>query len=325
MHRPRPRRGALSEGPSGGYTPAQLAKAYGVDVNAAASANQTVAIVDAFDDPTVKTDLATFDTNYGLPAETSTSFRVVNQTGGSTLPAANAGWAGEITLDVQAVRGLCHKCKILLVEANSNSFDDLAAAVNEAATLHANEISNSYGGAETGAGITPTIAAAYNHPGIAIVASTGDDGWYDWDRLNNLVAGANAPQAPAALPSVVGVSGTSLYLNPDGTRAGETVWNNNGPNDAIGWALEARDGRRGRRMQHDLRRRSRSSRPFRATARSGAAPSAPSPTSRPSPTHSPVTTSSRPTARADGRRSAGRRSRRRSSPRCGPSPAGRAA
>ena len=77
--RARSARPALADGPAGGYTPAQLAKAYGVNVNAAAASTQTVAIVDAFDDPSVKTDLAAFDALYGIPAETSSSFRVVNQ------------------------------------------------------------------------------------------------------------------------------------------------------------------------------------------------------------------------------------------------------
>lgn len=223
-------RANLAGGPSGGYTPAQIAKAYGVDVTAAAASTQTVAIVDAYNDPSVKTDLAAFDAHYGIAAETATSFRVVNQAGSTTsLPAANAGWAGEISLDVQAVRGMCRRCRILLVEATSNSTADLAAATNRAATMHATEISNSYGGLETDASHTTANNAAYDHPGIVITASTGDDGWYGWDVAFDNSGSANAAQIPASLNTVVGVGGTSLYLNADGTRAGETVWNNNGP------------------------------------------------------------------------------------------------
>lgn len=217
-------------GPAGGYTPAEVAKAYGVDVNASAASTQTVAIVDAYDDPTVKTDLAAFDSHYGIPAETSSSFQVVNQLGAtSPLPAANTGWAGEITLDVQAVRGLCRKCKILLVEADSNSDANLAAAVNRAAAMHATEISNSYGGNENDSGETPAVTAAYDHPGIVITASTGDDGWYGYDAVFDSSSSDGVSQVPASLPTVVGVSGTSLYLNADSTRASETVWNENGP------------------------------------------------------------------------------------------------
>ncbi len=217
---------ALANGPAGGYTPAQLAKAYGLNVGAATT--QTVAIVDAFDDPTALNDLNTFDAQYGLPAETATSFKKVDQTGGTAFPAPNTGWAGEITLDVQAVRGLCHKCKILLVEATTNSFVNLGTAVSYAAA-HAKIVSNSYGGPESGA-----ADPHYNHPGVAILASTGDDGWYGWDVVNDNVATDNVPSSPAAYNSVIAVGGTSLYLNADGTRAAEQVWNSNGPSDFYG-------------------------------------------------------------------------------------------
>jgi subtilase family serine protease len=229
------KRPAVAGGRSGGYTPDELATAYGLNRNAATT--QTVAIVDAFDDPSVLTDLNTFDLNYGFPAETSTSFREVNQTGGSTLPTPNGGWAGEITLDVQAVRGLCQHCKILLVEANSNSNSDLGIAVNEAVTLGAKIVSNSYGGAENDPANTPTIAADYNHPGVAILASTGDHGWYGWDTFNTTTQSDNVPATPASYNTVIGVGGTSLYLNPDSSRASETVWNSNGPTDVFGIAL----------------------------------------------------------------------------------------
>jgi len=242
-----PVRRAPAGGIAGGYTPYEVAKAYGVDVNAAAGATQTVGIVDAYDDPSVKTDLATFDSHYGIPAETATSFKVVNQAGAaSPLPAANTGWAAEITLDVQTVRALCRKCTILLVEATSNSFADLAAATNEAAALGATEISNSYGGGETNVGITPTVAAAYSHPGVVITASTGDDGWYSSDLVHGGAQSGGMASVPAAYKHVVGVSGTSLYLNADSTRASEDVWNDNGASgrngDTAGHALGAAGG-----------------------------------------------------------------------------------
>jgi hypothetical protein len=219
---------ALADGPAGGYSPAELAKAYGV--NSDTSTTQTVAIVDAYDDPTVRSDLNTFDDQYGLPHETASTFQVVNQDGlASPLPAPNAGWAGEITLDVQAVRGLCHQCKILLVEANSDSNSDLDTAVNRAVTMGATIVSNSYGGPESG-----SADPAYNHPGVAILASSGDDGWYGWDVFNEFSVPLGVPLSPASYNSVIAVGGTSLYLNPDGTRAGEQVWNTNGPADYWG-------------------------------------------------------------------------------------------
>jgi subtilase family serine protease len=218
----------LGFGPAGGYTPKQLAAAYGI--NPGAKTKQTVAIVDAFGNPSARADLNAFDHQYGLPKETAKSFKVINQNGlASPLPTPDEGWAGEITLDVQSVRAVCHACKILLVEADTNDNVNLAKAVNQAVKRGAKIVSNSYGGPEG-----HDQQSAYKHKGVAILASTGDDGWYDWDNVNADVPSTNMPQTPASFPSVVGVSGTSLYLNPNGSRASETVWNGNGPADLDG-------------------------------------------------------------------------------------------
>lgn len=224
----------LGFGPAGGYTPTQLATAYGI--NPKAKTTQTVAIVDAFDDPSVRADLNAFDAHYGFHRETASSFKVINQAGqASPLPATNEGWAGEITLDVQSVRATCRSCRILLVEANDNSDDNLAAAVNQAVKQGAKIVSNSYGGPESPAD-PAADRKAYDHHGVAILASTGDDGWYDWDNANSGVPSDSQPQSPASYNTVVGVGGTSLYLNPNGTRASEDVWNDNGPGDLYGSA-----------------------------------------------------------------------------------------
>ena len=143
--------GARSKGPAGGLTPADLASAYSFSPTATGS-GQTVAIVDAFDDPKIEKDLATFDSNYGLPACTTQNgcFTKVGQTGSpSSLPPADtSGWSVEMALDVEIVHSVCQSCKILLVEANSEGDADLAAAVNEAVALGADEVSNSYGSPE---------------------------------------------------------------------------------------------------------------------------------------------------------------------------------
>ena len=220
-------------GPAGGFTPADLAKAYAV--NPAATTTTTVGIVDAYNDPNALTDLNTFNAHYGLAAETSTSFKKVSQTGSTTvLPVANSGWAAEESLDLDAVRGLCKACKIILVEANSNSWSDLAAAENEAVKLGANVISNSYGGAESGA-IPSSILSAYTHAGVVITASTGDHGMFDWDNYNAGGVSSNAPSIPSSLNTVVAVGGTTMYLNSDATRSAETVWNENGSSDVTGY------------------------------------------------------------------------------------------
>lgn len=218
-------------GPAGGFTPADLAKAYAV--NSATATTTTVAVVDAFDDPNALADLNVFDAQYGLPAETATSFRKVAQDGSTTFPTPDAGWAGEISLDLDAVRGLCHTCKIILVEAKSNSFADLGTAENRAVTLGAKVVTNSFGGAESGP-VGSTLLAAFNHPGVAITVSTGDHGMFDWDLANGGGTSSNAPAVPSSFSTVVAVGGTSLYLNDDATRSGETVWNENGPSDLVG-------------------------------------------------------------------------------------------
>jgi hypothetical protein len=237
--------GASESGPSGGLTPGQLASAYEYDP-AEGGATQTVALIDAYDDPNIEKDLATFDNHYGLTACTTTNgcFTKVGQSGStSSLPKADKeGWSVEITLDVQSAHAVCESCKILLVEANEPSDADLSAAVKEAAELGATEISNSYGGSEeTGE------EAAYDYPGIVITASAGDDGYYDWDEVNKKRPPKlpERPETPAALPTVISVGGTSLKLNENGTRSSETVWNHNGPDDEVGLKNKEPEGASG--------------------------------------------------------------------------------
>ncbi|WP_375491487.1 PKD domain-containing protein [uncultured Jatrophihabitans sp.] len=225
-------------GPGGGITPAQLAAAYGYNANAHRT-NQLVAIIDWYDDPAVLSDLNHFDAHYHLRRETRTSFRKVNQRGRtSPLPRRNRDSSGEIALDVEAVRGVCHTCRILLVEADGARDSQVAAAVNTAARMHATEISNSYGGPERRVG--SATLNAYRHPGVVITASSGDDGWYDFDYANEGVRASGRPLYPASSPNVVAVGGTTLTLARN-RRASETVWNGNGSADRSG----AVGGRRG--------------------------------------------------------------------------------
>ena len=119
--------------------------------NATDGSGQTVAIIDAFDDPNAESDLTVYRSQFGLPACTTANgcFRKVNQTGtASPLPTSDPGWAGEISLDVDMVSAICPNCHVLLVEASSANFADLGTAVNTAVTLGARFVSNSYGGAE---------------------------------------------------------------------------------------------------------------------------------------------------------------------------------
>src|SRR5690349_18760273 len=115
-----------------GYGTADLRSAY--NLTATGSASPTIAIVDAFDDPNAESDLAVYRSQFGLPACTTANgcFRKVNQKGTTKPPRSNVGWAEEISLDLDMVSAICPGCHILLVEASSNSFTNLGAAVNRA-------------------------------------------------------------------------------------------------------------------------------------------------------------------------------------------------
>jgi subtilase family serine protease len=187
------------------YAPAQIRAAYGLA--GARSHGRTVAVVDAYNDPKAEADLAVYRRHWGLPACTTANgcFRKVNQTGGKTLPRSDGGWAQEISLDLDMVSATCPDCKIRLVEANNNSFANLGAAVNSAArTAGVKAITNSYGGSDT------KHLSAYNHPGIAITASTGDSGY--------------GVDSPASFGSVVAVGGTSLTRNSSARGWHESAW-----------------------------------------------------------------------------------------------------
>ncbi|HKU66232.1 MAG TPA: S53 family peptidase [Candidatus Baltobacteraceae bacterium] len=196
-----------------GYGPADLQSAYALPSSTAGS-GQTVAIVDAYDDPTAENDLGVYRSQYGLPPCTSTNgcFRKVNQAGGSTPPGTDASWAQEISLDIDMVSAVCPNCHILLVEANSAQMTDLGAAVNEAVALGANAISNSYGSNEY-SGETTDEAAYFNHPGHAITVSSGDGGY--------------GVEFPAASQYVTAVGGTALSRASNARGWSESVWSNN--------------------------------------------------------------------------------------------------
>ncbi|HEU5270840.1 MAG TPA: S53 family peptidase [Jatrophihabitans sp.] len=196
-----------------GYGPASLQSAYALPSSTAGS-GQTVAIVDAYDDPNAESDLTTYRSQYGLPACTTANgcFRKVNQSGAtSPLPAANTSWAGEISLDVDMVSAVCPNCHILLVEANSAYLSDLGTAVNTAVSLGAKFVSNSYGAGESGSE-NSYDSSYFHHPGVAITASTGDN---DYD----------GGSYPATSAYVTAVGGTSLTTAANSRGWSETVWN----------------------------------------------------------------------------------------------------
>jgi subtilase family serine protease len=192
-----------------GYGPADLQSAYALP-SGSAGAGQTVAIVDAYNDPYAESDLAVYRSQYGLPACTTANgcFHKVNQSGGTSYPRSNTGWAEEISLDVDMVSAACPSCHILLVEASSNSFANLGTAENYAAA-YANAISNSYGSGEFSSE-SSYDTAYFNHPGVVITASSGDAGY--------------GVEYPAASPNVTAVGGTSLIRAANARGWSESAW-----------------------------------------------------------------------------------------------------
>lgn len=195
-----------------GLGPSDLRAAYNVPTSSAS--RRTIAIVDAYGYTNAEAHLAVYRSTFGLPACTTANgcFAKYNQNGvRGSYPRQNLGWAQETALDLDMASAICPDCRIILVQANSASLADLAAAVNTAAALGAYVISNSYGGSETG---STSFESAYNHSGIAITVSTGDSGF--------------GVQFPASSNHVVAVGGTSLRRDGSARGWNETAWSGAG-------------------------------------------------------------------------------------------------
>jgi subtilase family serine protease len=199
-------RGLIRPNTPRGYAPSDLQTAYGLtSFSQSNGTGQTVAIVDAYDDPNAASDLNVYRSQYGLSSCTVSNGCFTKH---KNTTRTNTGWAEEESLDVDMVSAICPNCKILLVEASSASISALSSA-EQYATAHANYVSNSWSGSE---GIT-SYDSDYNVGGVAITAATGDSGYN------------STAQWPAILPSVIGVGGTSLKsINP----RTETAWSGAG-------------------------------------------------------------------------------------------------
>ncbi|HTW21475.1 MAG TPA: S53 family peptidase [Mycobacteriales bacterium] len=195
-----------------GYGPSDLQAAYSLP-SASAGSGQTVAVVDAYDDPDAARDLATYRAQYGLPACATSNgcFRKVDQTGGHDYPDPDGGWGQEISLDLDMVSAVCPHCHVLLVEADSASMANLGAAVDTAVRLGASAVSNSYGGPDAS---DRSYGRYYHHPGVAVVASAGDSGY--------------GVAYPASSKWVTAVGGTTLRRSSAARGFSESAWSNSG-------------------------------------------------------------------------------------------------
>jgi hypothetical protein len=206
-----------------GYGPSSLQSAYNITTaSATTGAGETVAVVDAYNDPNADSDLGVYRSQFGLPACTVANgcLTIVSQTGSTTsLPpidpppsSPDGGWDVETTLDIDMVSAICPLCHIDLVEANTEGLIDLGTAVNEAVTLGAKFVSNSYTVPESTINPTTYDAAYYNHPGIVITAATGDEGY------------SSGVLYPASSPYVTAVGGTTLTAASSARGWTESPW-----------------------------------------------------------------------------------------------------
>ena len=195
-----------------GLGPATIKSVYNFPTASTGGSGKTIAIVDAYDDPTAENDLGVFDTQYGLPACTTANgcFKKVNQTGGTKYPRANGGWALEISLDIEWAHAIAPGARILLVEASSASNTNLYTAEDYAKT-HAQYVSNSWGGSESTGEVNTD--SHFVQSGVSFFVSAGD-------------AGLPA-QYPSSSPNVISVGGTTLTFGSNGSVT-ETGWSSGG-------------------------------------------------------------------------------------------------
>jgi subtilase family serine protease len=206
---------AATAPPGSALTPADVRGAYKLT---GSDSTATVAIVDAYGYTNLERDLNVYRKHFLLSECHSTGpdpcLRIINQNGGTSLPRMNTGWAQEQALDVDAVSAACPDCKILVVQATSASIVNLGTAVNTAAKQPGVvAISNSYGGGDLS---DSTYGSYYDHAGIAVTASTGDNGF-------------QGGSFPASSQYVTAVGGTSLSKTTTNTRGWkETAWSGAG-------------------------------------------------------------------------------------------------
>jgi subtilase family serine protease len=187
-----------------GWSASDLEKAYDLPSNAKGS-GQTVAVVDAYDNPDVASDFVQYRSTMGLPAGTLNKYNQDGQMG--NYPEGSPDWGVEIDLDVEMVSASCPNCTIDLVEAKSNQWTDIETAEAQAVTLGATIVSNSF----EGEGASESY---YDTPGVTYVASSGDGGAGLYD--------------PATFDSVVAVGGTMLQTARNKRGYTETLWPDSG-------------------------------------------------------------------------------------------------
>lgn len=209
-------------------SPTQMQAAYGVNLISfngikGTGQGQTIAIVDAYNDPNIQSDANTFSTAFGLPQFNAggPTLQVLNETGGTSLTnvpnSTPGGWDVEESLDVEWAHSIAPQANIILFEGNSSSLFDLLTAEQTAAdTTGVSTVSNSWASGEFSGeqSYDSYFETPTGHQGVTFLASTGDHG--------------TPAGYPAYSPNVVAVGGTSLDLNSSGTYQAESGWSGSG-------------------------------------------------------------------------------------------------
>ncbi len=198
-------------GTPAGLNPGDLRDAY--KITGTGSSTTIMAIVDAYGYPNAESDLAVYRSQFGLPPCTTANgcFHKYDETGGMNYPRTSTGWDQEQALDLDMASAICPSCQIMLVQASSANSADLGTAVDTAVKLGAHVVSNSYGGGEAN---QAQYEPHYTHPGVAITASSGDNGY--------------GVEYPASSPHVTAVGGTSLVRATSTRGWTETAWSGAG-------------------------------------------------------------------------------------------------
>ncbi|HEV3082071.1 MAG TPA: DUF4214 domain-containing protein [Gemmataceae bacterium] len=195
-----------------GYTPSQMLTAYGFSTLGIAQPGlgQTIAIVEAFQEPQIKSDVATFDAKFNLPA---LNLSVVND--GATATDPTGGWQQETALDVEWAHAIAPYANIILVQAANDSVNGLGVpvALLHAATVAAGQanvhvVSMSWGFDEFSS--ETLFDADFAVPGVIFVAASGDNG--------------APPEWPGVSPNVLAVGGTTLQISASGAYVSEIGW-----------------------------------------------------------------------------------------------------
>ena len=202
----------------GGETPQTIDPVYALTFTGSGGSG-VIAIVDAYDYPTAENDLNVFSSEFSLPACTTANgcFQKIYASG--TQPRKNCGWGQEAALDIEWAHAMAPTARIVLVEAATNSFANLFAAVDAATNAVQSgggqgEVSMSWGGSEFSSEASDDSHFQPSSGSIVYLAASGDTG--------------GATIYPSASPYVVGAGGTTIHRDKSGAFVSETGWSGSG-------------------------------------------------------------------------------------------------